>query len=110
MTNDLTTTIDVTNTGISVIVRSTDSEKPVFETSQTWETILETVIQENTIDGQDLHVDENYDGVKSILDVVDILRERADELEETLRSKKIVANTYTGRQKISFREYIRGEF
>ena len=79
--------IGVEGVGYSVYIG--DSCDPSVEGSVSWKELTDAVYESSCIPSGPIVYDTDNDGVQDILEVVDQLRNAADELEEQVRTSKV---------------------
>ena len=76
--------------GVSACVYIGDSDTPACEMNFEWVDLMNNVFDMHCVPSGPIVYDTDNDGVQEILNVVDQLRNAADDLEERVRSSKIL--------------------
>jgi hypothetical protein len=76
--------------GVNAYVYIGDADTPACEVNFEWVDLISSVFEMQCVPSGPIVYDTDNDGVQEILNVVDQLRNAADDLEERVRSSKIL--------------------
>lgn len=93
-----------------------DSDEPVVDSVTSWSEILENLVEMECVPDGPIVVDDGNDGVYNLLAMADKLRSVADDLEDMVRSKKVLVRPLLGEGVkyedaiLSYQQFMRGYY